>query len=76
MTIETGFPCITSIQESEREERGALIRGGAYLLFWPRGWALIRGRALIRAWALIRGNSVFSKFSPVTRSDPPPPPPP
>ena len=24
------------------------VRGGdAYLLFWPRGWALIRGRALI-----------------------------
>jgi len=23
--------------------------GRAYLLFWPRGWALIRGRALIGA---------------------------
>ena len=32
--------------------------GGTYLLFWPRGWALVRGRALIRAWALIRGNKV------------------
>ena len=29
------------------------------MLFWPRGWALIRGRALIRAWVLIRGNTVF-----------------
>ena len=37
---------------------GRLFEGGAYLLFWPRGWALIRGRALIRAWALIRGNTV------------------
>ena len=32
--------------------------GGAYLLYCPRGWALIRGRALIRAWALILGNTV------------------
>ena len=25
------------------------------------GWALIRGRALVRAWALIRGNTVYLK---------------
>ena len=31
-----------------------LFEGGACLLFWPRGWALIRGRALITAWALPR----------------------
>ena len=37
---------------------GRLFEGDAYLLFWPRGWALIRGRALIRACALIRGNTV------------------
>ena len=30
-----------------------VFEGGAYLLFWPRGWALIRWRALIRGWALI-----------------------
>ena len=34
-------------------------RGGAYLLFWPTGWALIRGRVLVRAWALIQGNTVI-----------------
>ena len=39
------------------ERRGRLFDGGAYLLFWPRGWALIRGRAFIRAWALVRGNT-------------------
>ena len=38
---------------------GRLFEGGAYLLIWARGWALIRGRALIRAWALIRENTVF-----------------
>ena len=38
---------------------GRLFEGSAYLLFWPRGWALIRARAVIRAWALIRGNTVI-----------------
>ena len=37
--------------------------GGACLILWPRGWALIRGRALIRAWALIRGNTVSEILS-------------
>ena len=32
--------------------------GRAYFLFWPRGWALIRGRGPIRAWALIRGDTL------------------
>ena len=32
---------------------GHSFEEGAYLLFWLRGWAFIRGRALIRAWALI-----------------------
>ena len=41
---------------------GRLFEGGAYLLFWPRGWALIRGGALIRAWTFIRGNTVFKTF--------------
>lgn len=46
---------------SEGEGRGWLFKGDAYLLFWPRGWALIRGRALIRAWALSRRNMVYMK---------------
>ena len=35
---------------------------GAHLLFWPRSWALIRERVLIRAWALIRGNTVVVRL--------------
>jgi len=38
---------------------GAYSRGGTCLILWPRGWALIWGRALIRVWALIRGNTVI-----------------
>ena len=40
---------------------GRLFEGGTYLLFWPRGWVLIRRRARIRAWALIRGNAVYEE---------------
>ena len=39
--------------------------GGAYLLFWSRGWALNRGRAFITAWALIRENTIFITFLPI-----------
>ena len=52
---------------------GRLFEGGAYLLFWPRGWALIRGRTLIRTWALIRGNAVLdfsSEYQSVGGSSP------
>ena len=28
------------------------------MICWPRKWALIRGRMLIRMWALIRGNKI------------------
>ena len=48
---------MTIKKETVRGE-GRLFEGGAYLLFWPSGWALIRGRAVIRAWALIRGNTI------------------
>ena len=30
-----------------RRGGGCLFEGGAYLLFWPRGWALIRGGRLL-----------------------------
>ena len=33
-------------------------KGGGFLICWPREWALIRGRMLIRMWALIRGNTI------------------
>ena len=33
-------------------------RGACLMILWPRGWALNRGRALIRACALIRGNGI------------------
>ena len=34
---------------------GALIRGGACLIFWPKKWALIR------EWTLIPGKTVHEK---------------
>ena len=37
---------------------GPLLERGACLTLWPGGWALNRGRALIRACALIRGNAI------------------
>ena len=48
-----------TIKKVKVRRGGRLFEGGSYLLFSPRGWALIRGRALIRAWALIRGNTVY-----------------
>ena len=52
MAIETGFPCIPTIEDSEGEGRGRVLeRGTCSVIFWLRGWALCRG-------ALIRGNMV------------------
>ena len=37
VAIETGFPCIPTIKDINRGGVG----GGACLIFWPRGWALV-----------------------------------
>ena len=58
MTVTQVFLVSLLFKKMKVRGRGRLFEGGACLLFWPRGWALIRGRALIRAWALIRGNAV------------------
>ena len=44
--METGFLVISLLLKKLGMGEGG---GGAYLLFWPRGWAPIRGRALIGA---------------------------
>ena len=49
MAIETGFPCIP-IKKLKGEGRGYVFEGDACLIFWPRGWVLIQGRALIKAF--------------------------
>ena len=48
MAIETGFPCIP-IKKVKGEGRGRVFEGDACLIFWPRGWVLIQGRAPIKA---------------------------
>ena len=48
VAIETGFPCIPAIKESDGEGRGTYLRG---VIVWY--WVLIRG------WALISGNTVI-----------------
>ena len=57
--IETGFPCILLCKKVIGE--GAVKSKEEFCLtFWRKGWALIRGRVLIRAWALIQGNTACS----------------
>ena len=51
MTLKTGFPVSLLNEKVKVREGRRLFEGGAYLLFWPRGWALIT------AWALTRGNT-------------------
>ena len=48
VAIETAFLCIPSIKRKCWARGGRLFEGGACLIFWPRGWMLIWGRALIR----------------------------
>ena len=59
MTIKQIFLVSLLFKKVKVRGGGCLFDGGAYLLLWPRGWALIQGRALIRAWTLIRGNTVY-----------------
>ena len=48
MAIETGFPCIPTIEDSEGEGRGRVLeRGTCSVIFWLRGWALIRGNMVV-----------------------------
>lgn len=52
MPIEKSFPCIPPIKKrwglgEEVGGGGALIRGGACLIFWPRGWVPIREGRLV-----------------------------
>ena len=56
----TRSSCISTIWESEGSwGEGTLFeRGACLMILWPRGWALNRGRALIRACALIRKNGI------------------
>ena len=38
MEVETGFPCIPTIEDSEGEGRGLeLERDACSVIFWPRG---------------------------------------
>ena len=62
MAIERGFSLYQVYPYFVRKVEGgggAGGRGGACLTLWPWGWALNRGRALIRAWALIGRNTVL-----------------
>ena len=48
MAIETGFPCIPTIEDSEGEGRGRVLeRDTCSVIFWLRGWALIRGNMVV-----------------------------
>lgn len=56
MVIETGFPCIPTIKESDGGEKES-----ACLIFWLSGWELIGGGevgedAYLKDWVLVRGN--------------------
>ena len=37
---------------------GLYSRGSLFDILWPKGWALIWGRTIIKTWALIWGNLV------------------
>ena len=60
--IETGFPCIPTIKKTDGGGKGAHIRGGVCLIFWPKRWALIR------EWKLIQGYTVYEKNTSVLRT--------
>ena len=61
--METGFLCIDTYLESEGGGEGAAIRGGACLILWPRGWALVwRKGELAVACALILRNTAICPF--------------
>lgn len=56
MVIETGFPCIPTIKESDGGEKES-----ACLIFWLSGWELIEGGEVgedvyLKDWVLVRGN--------------------
>lgn len=57
--METGFLCIDTYLESEGGGEGATIRGGACLILWPRGWALVWREVTsrsVRAYSKKYGN--------------------
>ena len=57
--METGFLCIHTYLESKGGGEGAVIRGGACLILWPRGWALVWREGTsrsVRAYSKKYGN--------------------
>ena len=51
MAIETGFPCIPTIEDSEGEGRGRVLeRGTCSVIFWLRGWRFVGGRLFEEIW--------------------------
>ena len=45
VAIETGFPCIPTVKESEGGRGGGLFERCACFTLWPKGQVLIRGIA-------------------------------
>ena len=51
MAIETGFPCIPTIEDSEGEGRGRVLeRGTCSVIFWLRGGRFVGGRLFEEIW--------------------------
>ena len=57
--METGFLYIHTYLESKGGEEGAVIRGSACLILWPRRWALVWREGTsrsVRAYSKKYGN--------------------
>ena len=59
VAVETDFHCIPDYL-TKWGSKGEVepTRGGTCLILWPRGWAIVHGRVLIKAKALTQGNTV------------------